>query len=103
MTVGVNYNAVKAYAKAVEKARSLNHDKVQKELEKVRLPESESWNCKAFWFEDTHRVRVSQTDGLIEYTFQIHPTGVVKIVEPKEFKTGDILVSPQMVKHWKKK
>jgi branched-chain amino acid transport system substrate-binding protein len=40
MDVGATYNGLKAYAKAVEMAKSLNHDKVQQQLGKVRLPES---------------------------------------------------------------
>lgn len=101
LSTGLAYNGVKAYCKAVEVARSLDQEKVQKVLEKQKLPESESWNCKAFWF-DKHRVHVSPTDGLIMYTFQITPTGTTNIAHPTEYKTGDILISPLMAEAWKK-
>jgi ABC-type branched-subunit amino acid transport system substrate-binding protein len=100
--VGFCYNGVKAYAKAVEMARSLNHDKVQKALQKVRLPESESWNCREFYFEDTHRVNVSPKGFLLAY-FQITPTGDFIILDPKEYKTGTPLIPPWLVQQWKKK
>jgi len=101
--VGSTYNGVKAYAKAVEIVRSLDHDKVQMALKKVRLPEREAWNCKEFWFDDTHRVHVSPVDGLILYTFQFTPNGDVNILIPTEYKKGDILIPGWMVNHWKKK
>ena len=101
--VGFTYNGVKAYAKAVEMAGSLDQDKVQKALEKVRLPENEAWNAKAFWFDDTHRVHVAPEDGLILYTFQISPTGEIGILHPEEIKTADVLIPHWMVERWKKK
>jgi len=101
--VGLAYNGVKAYAKAVEMARSLNQDKVAQALGKVRLTENEAWGAKAFWFEDNHRLRVSQTDGLIFYTFQFKPTGGTNMLLPTEYKTGDLLIPPWMVKAWEKK
>jgi branched-chain amino acid transport system substrate-binding protein len=103
MDVGTTYNGVKAYAKAVEIAGSLDHDKVQNALKKVRLPESESWNCKEFWFDDTHRVHISEKDGMILYTYQFTPTGTVNILIPAEYKKGDSLIPPWMVNYWKKK
>lgn len=102
MDVGATYNGVKAYAKAVENARSLDQDKVQKALAKVRLPENQSWSCKEFWFTDTHRLRVSQKDGMILSTYQFTPTGAVNIVEPAYCKTGDLVIPPWMIKAWKK-
>ncbi len=102
MDVGATYNGVKAYLKAVQTAQSLNHDKVQKALEKVRLPENQSWSCKEFWFTDTHRLRVSQKDGMILSTYQFTPAGDVKILEPSYAKTGDVMIPPWMVKEWKK-
>ncbi len=93
----------KAYAEAVETAKSLNHDRVQKALEKVRLPESQSWSCKEFWFIDTHSLRVSQKDGIILSTYQFTPAGDVKMLEPEYCKTGEVVIPPWMIAEWKKK
>ena len=103
MDVGAAYNGVKAYAKAVEAAGSLDQDKVQKALEKLRLPESEAWGCKELWFDETHRIHVSPTDGLVLYTYQFSPTGTVNILDPEEFKTSKVLVPPWIVKSRNKK
>jgi branched-chain amino acid transport system substrate-binding protein len=101
--VGMTYNGIKAYARAVEIAKSLDHDKVQKSLTKVRLPEKEVWGCKEFWFDDNHRVHVSPTDGMIFFTYQFTPEGGVNILHPPEYRKGDVLVPPWVMKQWKKK
>ncbi|MGA2463002.1 MAG: ABC transporter substrate-binding protein [Thermodesulfobacteriota bacterium] len=101
--VGLTYNGVKSYAKAVEMAKSLNQDKVAEALKNVRMAENEVWGAKAFRYEDNHRVRVSQTDGLLFYTFQYTPDGRTIMLYPKEYKTGDLLIPSWMVKAWKKK
>lgn len=102
MTAGNTYNGVKAYVKAVEIAGSLNHDKVQKALEKVRLPENQTWNCKEFSFTESHRLRVSQKDGLIVYTFQLAPDGKANIIDPPEFQKSSLSLPKHMIEHWKK-
>lgn len=102
MDVGATYNGVKAYAKAVEIAKSLDHEKVRMALGKVRLPEIQSWNCKEFWFDDSHRIHVSSANGLIFYTYQFNPEGGVNIVAPPEYKTGDVFIPPWMPQAWKK-
>jgi len=103
LDVGLAYNGVKAYAKAVETARSLDHDKVQKAIEKLRLSEGEAWGCKEFWFDVNHRVHVSPTNGLIFFTYQFTPTGGVNILDPPEYKKGDVLIPPWVADKWKKK
>ncbi len=103
MDVGATYNGVRAYARAVEKAKSLAHEKVQKELKTVRLSEKECWNAKEFRFDDSQRVHVSPKDGLIYYTFQFTPQGNTNIVQPLEYKTGETLIPPWLVSVWKKK
>lgn len=100
--VGNVYNAVKAYAKAIETAKSLNHEEVQNALKKIRLPQSEIWGSKEFSFDDTHRVVVSPINGIIMYTYQFKPTGDVCILDPAEYKTSDVLLPPWLVNHWKK-
>lgn len=103
LDVGITYDGVKAYAKAVEIAKSLDQDKVAQAMKKVRLSEKEAWGCKEFWFEDNHRVRVSPKDGLIFYTYQYTPSGTISMLDPAEYKTGEFLIPPWMVKAWKKK
>jgi len=103
LDVGVTYNGVKHYAKAVEMARSLDQDKVAQALKRVRLSEKEAWGAKAFWYEDNHRLRVSPKDGLIFYTYQYTPGGAITMLDPAEYKTGDLMIPPWMVKTWKKK
>jgi len=102
LTVGVTYNGVKAYAKAVERAKSLDQDKVQKELEKVRLPESEVWGSRDFYFDDAHRVKNSARSGVILYTIQFTPNGSLIMIDPPAYKTGDLMLPPWMIKAWKK-
>ena len=102
LDVGLAYNGVKAYLKAVEGARSLDHGKVQKAIEKLRLPEGETWGCKEFRFDDNHRVHVSPTDGLIFFTYQFTSSGGANILHPPEYKKGDIVVPPWVIKRWKK-
>jgi hypothetical protein len=92
MDVGATYNGVKAYAKAVETAKSLDHAKVQTALGWVRLPENESWNSKGSRFGENQRVHISPTDGLIFYTYQFTEAGGVNIVAPAEYKTGEVLI-----------
>lgn len=103
MCVGHAYNGVMAYAKAVEMAGSLDHDKVSAALQKVKLAENESWNAKEFWFDNTHRVHISSMNGMIIYTFQYTSAGKAQMVEPAEYKTGEVLLPPWMIKQWKKK
>jgi branched-chain amino acid transport system substrate-binding protein len=100
--VGMCYNGIKAYAKALETVRSLDHDKVQKALTKVRLPEREAWGCKEFRFDDSHRVHFSPTDGMIFFTFQFTPDGGINILHPAEYKKSDVLIPPWVIKQWKK-
>lgn len=102
LDVAVTYNGVKHYAKAVEMAKSLNQDKVSQALKKVRLSEKEAWGAKAFWYEDNHRLRVSNKDGLIFYTYQYNTAGGINMLHPLEYKTSDLLVPPWMIKTWKK-
>ena len=102
LDVGITYNGLKSYAKAVEMGRSLDQEKVAQAMKKVRLSENEAWGAKAFWYEDNHRLRVSPKDGLIKYTYQYNPKGAVNMLHPEEFKTGDFLIPPWMVKAWKK-
>jgi branched-chain amino acid transport system substrate-binding protein len=100
--VGLCYNGVKAYAKAVETAGSLEQSRVQKALESLRLPESEAWGCKEFRFDDKHRIHVSPTDGIIFFTFQFAPAGGANVLDPPQYKTSDVLVPPWVAKQWKK-
>lgn len=102
LDVGITYNGLKSYAKAVQAARSLNQDKVAEAMKKVRLAENEAWGAKAFWYEKNHRLRVDPRDGLIKYTYQYNTKGGVNMLHPEEFKTGDFLIPPWMVKAWKK-
>ncbi len=102
LDVGVTYNGVKSYAKALTAAKSLNQDKVAQAMKTVRLTENESWGAKAFWYEDNHRLRVNPKDGLIQYTYQYNTKGGINMLHPEEFKTGDFLIPPWMVKAWKK-
>jgi hypothetical protein len=81
----------------------LDHSKVQKALESLRLPESESWGCKEFRFDENHRIHVSPTDGMIFFTYQFSPSGGANILDPPKYKTSDVLIPPWVVKQWKKK
>jgi branched-chain amino acid transport system substrate-binding protein len=102
LDVGITYNGVKSYAKAVATGQSLDQNKVSEQMRKVRLPENECWGAKAFWFEDNHRLRVNPKDGLIQYTYQYNTKGGISMLLPEEFKTGDFLIPPWMEKAWKK-
>lgn len=100
--VGTTYNGVKAYAKAVEMARSFEPDKVVEKLKIVNLPESETWGCGKFVFTKNHRVLVSP-EGLIPFHYQFTPKGETIIVAPEKWKTHKILVPPKVIEAWKKK
>jgi branched-chain amino acid transport system substrate-binding protein len=102
LDVGPTYNGVKAYAKAVQMAQSLDKDKVAEALKKVRLPESEAWGVKEFRFDENQRVVVSQEDGLIIYSYQYHPGGTVVLIDPPEYKGGDLIIPPHMLEAWKR-
>lgn len=100
--VGTTYNGVKAYAKAVEMAGSVEPDKVVDKLKMVNLPESESWGCGKFVFKENHRVLVSP-EGLIIFHYQLTPKGEPVIVAPEKWKPHGVLVPPKMIEVWKKK
>ncbi len=103
LDVGPTYNGVKAYAKAVQMAGSLDRDKVAAALKQVRLPESEAWGANEFRFDENHRVAVSPKDGMIIYSYQYQPGGKVELFDPPQYKTAEVALPPYMRDEWKKK
>lgn len=103
MDVGPTYNGIKAYANAVQRARSLDKDKVAAALMQIRLSEDEAWGAKQFRFDENHRVVVSPKDGLIIYSYQYQPGGKVELFDPPEYKTVEVTLPPYMRDEWQKK
>src|SRR5450759_1480958 len=103
MDVGPTYNGVKAYANAVQRAGSLDKDKVAAALMQVRLSENEAWGAKEFRFDENHRGVVSPKDGLIIYSYQYQPGGKVELFDPPEYKTVEVTLPPYMRDEWQKK
>jgi ABC-type branched-subunit amino acid transport system substrate-binding protein len=103
MDVGPTYNGLKAYAKAVKMAGSLDKDKIAAALKEIRLPENEVWGAKEFWFDKNHRAVVSPKDGMIVYSYQYKPGGKVQLFDPAQYKSADIALPPYMLGTWKRK
>jgi branched-chain amino acid transport system substrate-binding protein len=103
MDVGPTYNGLKAYAKAVQMAGSLDKDKVAAALKQIHLPENEIWGAKEFQFDENHRAVVSPKDGMIIYSYQYQPGGKVELFDPPQFKRIDVTFPPYMQAVWKKK
>jgi branched-chain amino acid transport system substrate-binding protein len=98
MDSGVAYNAVKAYARAVEQAKSLKHDVVVPYLEKVRLNENEAWGG-AYFYDKHRRVHIG-IDGVVPFSvqFSTDPKGRLEVITPDKLKTADLLVPEWMIK-----